>query len=82
MAVKPQELIQNIEAEVDEIEIAIDMQLRKVKIYHESGVYIDAPKNYMTRHFPSIKERYIKAGWLDVTFATDRDGTRLYFKLK
>jgi hypothetical protein len=80
-AVAPQALEKIFENEVDEFEKLIDKWLHTQKLYKGESVTLGMPSNMRSNHVKVIRERYVKAGWSDVTYHSDqRDGDYLTFK--
>lgn len=81
MAISPNQLNENFMFEVDGFEKRIDSSLASKRVSPGSSVSIDTPTGMSRDHFNILKERYIKAGWEDVTSNHDqREGSWLSFK--
>jgi hypothetical protein len=83
MAISPNHLNENFMNEVDGFERRIDTILASKRIAPGGYVSVDCPTGMSHQHFAILKERYIKAGWFEVTMNSDqREGTWLTFKTK
>jgi hypothetical protein len=81
MAIKPEELIRNLEVEVNSFEIKIDEYLKSRKILSGQSVSVKAPDGFKSVYVPILKERYINAGWKDVIYHSEqKDGDYVVFK--
>jgi hypothetical protein len=81
MAIGPQVLNRNFLEEVEVYEKIIDKILSTRKIANGGIVNIGSPNGMSSTHYHSLRERYIKAGWKDVTWHPDqKDGNYLIFK--
>lgn len=81
MAISPNVLRNNLEDELNIIEQLIDEKLRLQKMY-SNQVTIDPPKEMTYTHYQKIRERYVRAGWNNVTYRDDqRDGPSLTFSM-
>ena len=80
MAISPNQLNENFMNEVDHFEKRIDTLLSSKRVSPGASVSIDTPTG-MSSHFNILKERYLKAGWEEVTWNSDqREGSWLTFK--
>ena len=81
MAISPNQLNENFMFEVDGFEKRIDSSLASKRVSPGGSISIDVPTGMSSSHFNILKERYIKAGWSEVTLNHDqREGSWLNFK--
>lgn len=83
MAIGPSILTKNLMEEVDRYEKELDIILSGKKVTSGSAVSVVPPSGMSYSHFQHLKERYLKAGWADITWHDDqRDGTYIVFSTK
>lgn len=83
MAIGPNILSETFMKEVDHFEQKLDQLLSGKKLSPNSSVNVDVPSDMSYSHFQVLKERYIKAGWGNVTWNTDqREGEWMVFDTK
>jgi hypothetical protein len=81
MAVPPNVLKNNLNDELNIFEQKIDEKLRLQKLYG-SDVTITPPDGMNYAHYQAIRDRYIQAGWKNVTWRDDqRDGAYMTFSM-
>lgn len=68
MAIRPNIIRNQFEAECILFEIKIDMTLLRLLKTDNTEYVISAPDKLTTTHFKFIKNEYINAGWNDLTF--------------
>ena len=83
MAIGPNMLNESFMEDVEHYEKKIDQSLATRKVAPNSTVNVDVPSGMSYSHFQILKERYIKAGWGNVTWNSDqREGEWLTFDTK
>jgi hypothetical protein len=83
MAISPKILSEKFMNEVDHYEQHFDRALMSYTGTLSKLISIDVPRGMYLEHFRVLKQRYINAGWEDVTYNDDqREGTWLVFKMK
>lgn len=81
MAISPKHLEEEFQNEVTIHEENIDNTLAVKKITKGQSININPPKSMNRQHFLILKQRYINAGWTDVSWNSDqREGDWLTFK--
>ena len=79
MAIGPNELKRNLEAEAKAFEASIDASLSNSKLYSAS-ISIAPPTEMNYAHFQILQPLYLKAGWKQVTWKDEqRDGKLIIF---
>lgn len=81
MEISPKHLEETFKADVDYYEELFDKSLCNRSITKGQSISLDVPTGFNLSHFAILKQRYINAGWSDVTYNSDqREGTWLTFK--
>jgi hypothetical protein len=80
MAISPNQLKDTFMEEVDYYETKIDAELARLKIGNNLSVSIDTMFGMTGQHFQVLRQRYIDAGWANVTWHSDqRQGDCMVF---
>ena len=84
MAIGPELFEQKFLEEVALAEGMIDRKLKEaIGRKYNDAIYLDVPPGLSVKAFKVLKEKYIDAGWADVTWNSDqRDGDSLTFRFK
>ena len=84
MAIGPEQFEQKFLEEVALAEVTLDRKLKDaIGRKYNDAIYLDVPSGLSVKAFNVLKEKYIDAGWADVTWKSDqRDGDSLTFYFK
>ncbi len=80
MAISPKHLEKSFQEDVTRLENKLDAVLSIQKITKGQSINLNTPQGYTTEHHALLRQRYIDAGWSDVTMESDqREGNWLKF---